>query len=127
MYREWPVIFMFVFINFYASSELKWGPHFDKIHTKAFKRLYFLTCVKRAGVEGNELLDHYRSVIRSVVEYACPTWSPKGQSDSLEQIPKCAMYIIAPHVQYKEAITEFNLPTIKDCLDILNSNFSEIL
>ncbi len=37
------------------------------------------------------------------------------------------MYIIAPHLQYKEAITKFNLPTIKDRLDILNSNFSEIL
>ncbi len=34
-----------------------------------------------------------------VVEYACPAWSTgitKGQSDSLEQIQKRAMYIIAP-------------------------------
>ncbi len=43
------------------------------------------------------------------------------KSDSLEQIQKCAIYIIAPHLQYKEAITKFNLPTIKDHLDILNS------
>ncbi len=84
-------------------------------------------CLKRAGVEEKELLDYYGSVIRSVVEYACPAWSTgitKGQSDSLEQIQKCAIYIIAPHLQYhefKEAITKFNLPTI--CLDILNSNF----
>ncbi len=32
------------------------------------------------------------------------------------------MYIISPHLQYKEAITKFNLTTIKDRLDILNSN-----
>ncbi len=112
------------------SSDLKWGPYVDNIHAKAFKRLYFLTFLKRVGVEENELLDYYRSVIRSVVEYACPAWSTgitKGQSDSLEQIQKCGIYIIAPHLQYKEAITKFNLPTFKDRLDILNSKFSEIL
>ncbi len=114
----------------YVSSDLKWVPHVDKIHDKAYKRLYFLTCLKRAGVEENELLDYYRSIIRYVVEYACPAWSTgitKGQSDSLEQIQKHAMYIIAPHLQYKQAITKFNLPTIKDRLDILNSTFSYIL
>ncbi len=76
------------------------------------------------------MLDYYCSVIRSVVEYACPAWSTgitKGQSESLEQIQKRAMYIIAPHLQYKEVITKFNLPTIKDHVDILNSIFSEIL
>ncbi len=102
------------------------GAYVDKIHAKAFKRLYFLTCLKRAGVEENELLHYYRSVIRSVVEYAFPAWSTgvtKGQSDSLEQIQKRAIFIIAPHLQYKEAITKFSLPTIKDHLDILNSKF----
>ena len=84
-------------LGIYVSSDLKWGPHVDKIHAKAFKRLYFLTCLKRADVEENELLDYYRSVIRSVVEYACPAWSTginKGQSDSLEQIQKRAIYIL---------------------------------
>ncbi len=93
------------------SSDLKWGPHVDKIHAKSFKKLYFLTCLKRAGVEENELLDYYRSVIRSVIEYACPAWSTgitKMQSDSLEQIHKHAIYIIAPHLQYKEASQSLN-------------------
>ncbi len=117
-------------LEIYVSSNLKWGPLVDKIHAKAFKKLYFLTCLKRAGVEENELLGYYRSIIRSVVEYACSAWSTgitKEQSDSLEQIQRCAMYIIAPHLQYKEAITKFNLPNIKDPLDILNSMFSVIL
>ncbi len=33
------------------------------------------------------------------------------------------MYIIAPHLQYKETITNFNLPIIKDSLGILNNIF----
>ncbi len=35
------------------------------------------------------------------------------------------MYIIhvAPHMQHKEVITKINLPTMKDHLDNLNSNF----
>ncbi len=93
------------------------GPHVDQIHAKSFKRLYFLTCLKRAGVEENKLFDYYRSIIRSEVEYTYPAWTTgitKGQSDSLEQIQKRAIYIIAPHLQYKKAITKFNLPTIKD-------------
>ncbi len=117
-------------LGIYVSNDLKWGPHVDKIHAKAFKMLYFLTCFKRVDVEENELLDYYRSVFRSVVEFACPAWSTgitKGQSDSLEQIQKHAIYIIAPQVQYEEAIRKFNLPTIKDHLDILNSKFSDIL
>ncbi len=117
-------------LGIYVSNDLKWGPHFDNIHTKAFKRLYFITCLKRVDVDENELLHYYRSVIRSEVEYtypACSTGITKGKSDSLEQFQKCVMYIIAPHLQYKEAITKFNLPTIKDRLDIVNSNFSEIL
>ncbi len=109
-------------IILYVSSDLKWDPHVDKINAKAFKRRYYLKCLKSAGVEENELLDFYMSVIRSAVEYSCPAWSTgitNGQSDSLEQIQKCAMYI---NLQYKEAITKFNLPTFKNYLDILNSN-----
>ncbi len=74
-------------LGIYVSSDLKLGPHVDKIHAEAFKRLYFLICLKRVGVEENELLYYYRSVIRSVVEYAYLAWSngiTKGQSDSLE-------------------------------------------
>ncbi len=70
------------------SIDLKWGPHVDKIEAKVFKRFYFLTYLKKAGVEENQLLDYYRSVIRSVVDYACPAWSTgitKGQSESLSQ------------------------------------------
>ncbi len=70
-------------------------------------------------------------IIRSVVEYACTAWSTgitKGQSESVGQIHKRVIYIMAHHFQYKEAITKFNLPTIKDLFDIFNSNlFSDIL
>ncbi len=79
--------------------------------------------LKRASFEENELLDYYRSFIRSVAGYAYPAWSTKWQSESLEQIQKRVIYIIAPHLQYKEAITKFNLPMIKDRLDILNSKY----
>ncbi len=95
------------------------GPHVDKMHAKAFKRLYFLMSLKIAGVEENEWIQIFSRVF-------LPSWSTginKGQFDSLEQIQKHAKYIIAPYLQYKEAITKFNLPTIKDCLDILNSTF----
>ncbi len=101
------------------------GAHLLTNHAKAFKRLYFLTGLKMTDVKENELLDYYRSVIRWVVEYACPAWSTgitKGQSESLEHLPKRALNIILAHMQYKEVITKFNLPIIKDHFNILNSN-----
>ncbi len=63
------------------------------------------------GVEENELLDYQRRVMRSIIESVCPVWSTaitKGQSESLEQIQKCDMYIIAPHMEFKEVIIMFN-------------------
>ncbi len=68
-----------------------------------------------------------------VISYRHASWSTgitKGQFETLKQIQKCAMYIIAPHLQYNEAITKFILPTIIHRLDILvifSVMFSEIL
>ncbi len=56
------------------SNDLSWNKHIDGIITKASKRLYVLYQLKRAGVSQKDLLRVYLSVIRPVVEYACPVW-----------------------------------------------------
>ena len=50
--------------------------------------------VKRAGSEQKDLLEIYLTVIRPVLEYACPVWHPhlpKYLSDSIQRIQRQAL------------------------------------
>ncbi len=93
---------------------------------KTNKRLYFLTCLKRAGVEENNLVEYYIRIIRSVIEYACPVWSTsltQGHLCNLEQIQKRAMHIIYSDTSYTDVMTKAKLVSIKDRLNHLNRTF----
>ncbi len=75
------------------------GSSNQPIYSKNKQKLYFLTCLKRAEVEENDLVEYYIRIIRSVIEYACPVWSTnltQGHLNNLEQIQKRAMHIIYP-------------------------------
>ena len=56
------------------SRDLKWDSHVKHIHQKASKRLYYLRELKRSGVPTKLLCKVYISIIRPVLEYACPVW-----------------------------------------------------
>ena len=67
------------------SNDLTWNKHVENIVAKAWKRVYMLRYVyskqpilyklKRAGIGQHDLVTiYYVSVIRSVLEYACPVW-----------------------------------------------------
>ena len=59
------------------SNNVTWNKHVDNIVSKAWKRsyLYMLYQLKRAGISQLDLVKIYVSVIRPVLEYACPGWS----------------------------------------------------
>ena len=57
------------------SSNLTWSKHVDNIVSKAGKRVDMLYQLKRAGISQLDLVTIYVSVIRPVLEYACPVWS----------------------------------------------------
>ena len=57
------------------SNNLTWSKHVDNIVSKAGKRVYMLYQLKRAGISQNDLVKMYVSIIRPVLEYACPVWS----------------------------------------------------
>lgn len=115
------------------ADNLKWDQHINYICSKASKRLHFLTRLKRSGVEPAELLDYYRSVVRSVIEYACPVWftnvadtsDTSGHMWELELIQIRAFKIIMPHLSYEEALKQSTFPTIRDRLLGLCSSFFE--
>ena len=72
-------------------SDLSWDAHVDGIVSKARKRVFLIYQLKRAGIGQCDLVRIYISVIRPVVEYACPSWHtnlPKLVSDNIELIQK---------------------------------------
>jgi len=64
------------------DTNLKWDNHIDSICSKASSRLNFLTQLKRNGATVKDMVHLYETVIRSVLEYACPAWH---SSSTVEQ------------------------------------------
>jgi len=87
----------FKLLGVYISDDLKWARHVDALASKVASRMYFLTQLKRSGASTEDLISFFASVIRPVLEYACPVWHSnltKGQHDLLESLQKRALKII---------------------------------
>ena len=81
------------------SDDLTWNMHVDSIVKKAAKRVYMLYQLKRAGIRQTYLVNVYVSVVRPVLEYACPVWHtnlPKYLSENIEMIQKKSIEINIP-------------------------------
>jgi hypothetical protein len=64
----------FKLLGVYISDSLCWDEHINAVCSKANKRLFFLKLLKRSTATSDEQLQYHKSVIRPVVEYACPVW-----------------------------------------------------
>ena len=76
---------MFKLLGVHISDNLKWAQHVDALASKVASRLYFLKQLKKSGASTEVLICFYVSVIRPVLEYACPVWHSgltTGQSDT---------------------------------------------
>ena len=104
-------------LGVHISSDLTWNTHVDCMVAKASKRLYMLYQVKRAGVSQNDLLKIYFSVVRPILEYACPVWStnlPNYLSDKIEMIQKRAMRTIYPGLHYDDILDEVGITPLRN-------------
>ncbi|KAK2188935.1 hypothetical protein NP493_119g04018 [Ridgeia piscesae] len=100
------------------SQDLTWNKHVDNIVKKAGKRLYLLYQLKRAGITQKDLVSVYVSVVRPVLEYACPVWHtnlPQYLSDNIEVIQKRALKCIFPGLGYAEILRRVNLAGYVEC------------
>ena len=95
-------------------SDLSRNAHVDEIISKARKRMYMVYQLKRAGINQNDVIIIYVSVIRPVVEHACPVWHtnlPRYLSDNIEIIQKRCLKTIFPGYPYENILQMVNLPT----------------
>ena len=102
------------------SNDLSWNRHVDCIVKKAVKRVYML--YQRAGISQLDLVTVYISVIRPVIEYACPVLHnnlPKYISDSIALIQNRALKSILPGKSYNDILIDAGLRTLKERRDVL--------
>ena len=82
--------------------------------------------MKRSGLSDKDMFRVYISIVRPVMEYACPVWATsltKEQQDTLESIQKRALHIICPSSSYNESLEYFNLPTLRERRNLLCKRF----
>ena len=112
-------------------DDFKWNDHVLNVTSKAAKRLYLLSQLKRAGICASDLVLFYCSTIRSVLEYACQVFHsslPYYLSEELERIQKRALRIIFPYASYNSALKEAGIPSLYDRRASLSSDlFNDIV
>ena len=119
-------VFTTKLLGVHLSSDLKWSTHVEAVCAKASKRLFALRSLKRSGVPPRDLRSVYSYFIRPVLEYACPVWHtslPRKLSDQLEQIQRCALRIIVPHLSYTNGLYELDLTTLEERRESLCKSF----
>ncbi len=106
------------------TNDLTWNKHVAGIVAKAGKKVYMLYQLKRAGIGQHDLVTIilYVSVIRPVLEYACPVWNTnpnKHLTESIETVQKRALQCIYPGNEYADILCLTSLPCLKERRDSL--------
>jgi hypothetical protein len=85
------------------SDDLRWKDHIDAICAKASKRLHYLSLLRRSAVSHTDLLLYYKTIVRPIIEYACPVWQSgltEKHRQRLEAIQRRALRIITESEDY---------------------------
>ena len=105
------------------SSDLKWNGSIKK----ANKRLYFLVCLKRAGLGCAVVIRFYCTVIRPVLEYCAQVFHhslPEYLSADLERVQKRALAFIVEviHKQTTAIQTRLNKQEVPIIQSLIKSS-----
>ena len=57
------------------QNDLKWKSNTNNMTRKAYKRLWIIKRLKKAGANKEDLIDVYTKQVRSVVEFGVPVWN----------------------------------------------------
>ena len=71
----------FKILGLTMNNKLNWQDNTAALVKKASKCLYIIRVLQRCGLSPNDLLLVYFSMVRSILEYACPVWHT--------MLPKC--------------------------------------
>ena len=116
----------FKLLGVHVANDLKWTQHVKAISSKVASRLYFLKQLKRSGAPLSDLLCFYTTVVRPVLEYACPVWHSSltdAQTETLESLQKRAMSIVYSSSNYIGNLTIAGIDTLQNRRESLSKKF----
>jgi hypothetical protein len=108
------------------SSDLRWNEHIDTTCSKASKRLHYLSLLKRSSLSEKELIHYYKTVVRPVLEYACPVWQSSLTSDQherIEAVQRRALRIISGSKDYDLQCAIYDIEPLSIRLRNLSKSF----
>jgi hypothetical protein len=98
------------------------------MYSKASSRWYFLKLLKQSSACIDDMLDFFKTVIPSLLEYACPVWHyslTNEQSDQIESTQKRALKIICGFNIHDHEQVHFlyDLPPLTERRETLSKQF----
>jgi len=102
----------FKLLGVFISSDLSWDTHVTYMLQKAAKRMHCTIYLVKAGIPVNDILCVYCTVIRSILEYACPVRHPgltKKLSKDIERVQKRCLKLLYQNFSYREALNQSGL------------------
>ena len=115
-------VIAFKLLGVHVASNLKWSQHVDAITSKAAKRLHFFKQLKRSGTGRDDLRCFFTTVIRPVLEYACPVWHSSltvAQTKALESLQR----MIYEDGDYTMSLIQAELDTLESRREQLTKCF----
>ena len=129
-------------LGVYITNDLKWSKNTTNVCSKVNQKLYIINKLKNFGLQKEELLTAWQSILRPITEYAVPLWHPgltEYDSERIEMLQKRALAIILGTVyvnnrrhykvddgemSYNDTLKKIGLTTLKNRREVLTNRFA---
>ena len=129
-------------LGVHLTNDLKWTENTSNICSKVRKKLYLINKLKYFGLQKEELITAWTSILRPLVEYAAPLWHSgltNCDNHKIEMLQKHVLAIILGTVyvdfrkhykvgddilSYNEALQVIGLNTLNDRREVLTRKFA---
>ena len=129
-------------LGVHITEDLKWSKNTNNICSKVNQKLYIINKLKDFGLQKEELITAWRSILRPITEYAVPLWHPgltEYDSERIEMLQKRALAIILGTVyidnrrlykiengemNYHDALQKIGLTTLRNRREVLTNKFA---
>ena len=116
-------------LGYWLTSDMKPHRHVKHILDIAYKRLWALAKLKKAGVPDQDILHFFNVKIRSVLESNCPVFHPmltQENKDDIERIQKIVLRIImgAEYTSYEDSCQKYKVESLEARRTKLSLNFA---
>ena len=126
----------------YLTTDLRWTENTSNICSKVNRKLYIINKLKHFGLEKEELITAWKSILRPITEYAVPLWHSglsENDSDRIEMLQKRVLAVILGLdyinfkkyykvndglVSYEDALELLGLTTLKHRREVLTTKFA---